>query len=95
VRLLLAKAVDAPDNESMVVQGRVENGVVVLRNGFLPEGTEVRVVPTAPLAHREVLSEAERLRIFAVMEQIAALPVEGSSEPFSGADHDKVLYGKS
>jgi hypothetical protein len=28
------------------------------------------------------------------MDSIAALPIEGVDGPFSGADHDKVLYGK-
>ena len=28
-----------------------------------------------------------------LVEEIAALPIEGATDPFSGADHDKVLYG--
>ncbi len=34
--------------------------------------------------HRQMLAEIER---------IAALPIEGDRTPFSGADHDRVLYG--
>ena len=52
------------------------------------------VVPARPQAASEVLSEAEHRRILEIMDRIAALPIEGSEEPFSGRDHDKVLYGK-
>jgi predicted DNA-binding antitoxin AbrB/MazE fold protein len=31
--------------------------------------------------------------LVAALIEIAALPVEGSKVTFSGADHDKVLYG--
>ena len=27
-----------------------------------------------------------------ILEEIAALPLEGKSDPFSGQDHDRVLY---
>jgi hypothetical protein len=79
----------------MVIVGRVENGVVVLKGGAsLPEGTEVQVVvPPAPMERKEALSAAERQRICEILDRVAALPIDGSSEPFSGEDHDKVLYG--
>ncbi|MGA2067401.1 MAG: hypothetical protein ABSG86_20690 [Thermoguttaceae bacterium] len=61
----------------------------------VPEGTEVTVVVATPQATSgDVLPEAERRRIQEIMDHIAALPLEGDQEPFSGADHDKVLYGK-
>ena len=44
-------------------------------------------------AANEVMSEAEHRRILEIMDRIAALPLEGPDEPFSGADHDKYLYG--
>jgi predicted DNA-binding antitoxin AbrB/MazE fold protein len=28
-----------------------------------------------------------------IMAEIAALPIEGKTDEFSGADHDKLLYG--
>jgi predicted DNA-binding antitoxin AbrB/MazE fold protein len=28
------------------------------------------------------------------LDRIAALPIEGDAHPFSGADHDQILYGK-
>ena len=80
----------------MVIHGRIQNGVVTLQGDVsLPEGTEVTVlVPTESESVPKALPEAERRRILKIMDHIAALPIEGSTEPFSGADHDKVLYGK-
>lgn len=80
----------------MVIRGLVQNGVVVLPGDVsLPEGTEVTVTVHAPTEAREdQMSEAERRRILEIMDRIAALPIEGDNQPFSGADHDKVLYGK-
>ena len=52
----------------------------------LPEGARLRVVliteddAGGPKAPADILSE------------IAALPLEGSAEPFSGREHDSVLY---
>lgn len=80
----------------MVIRGRIEKGVVVLEPDVsLPEGTEVTVVvrePAEPVG--EVLPEAERRRILEIMDRIAALPDENPGDTFSGADHDKVLYGR-
>jgi len=85
----------------MVARGRVQNGVVVLEDDVhLPEGTQVTVLPEPPQLATTVqggkdrMSEQERKRIREIMDRIAALPIEGKSNPFSGADHDKVLYGK-
>ncbi|MBI2190691.1 MAG: hypothetical protein HYU36_01745 [Planctomycetes bacterium] len=86
----------------MVARGRVKNGIVVLESDSgLPEGTPVIVWPDAPLAHaaartgeEDRMAEEEHRRLLEAIDRIAALPMEGSQEPFSGADHDKVLYGK-
>ena len=81
----------------MTYQGTVQNGVVVLEGGSqLPDGTPVSVIvnrETPAPAADQVLSEEERQRITAILDRIAALPIEGSTDPFSGRDHDKVLYG--
>jgi hypothetical protein len=84
------------ENDGMVIRGRIQNGVVVLdADAPLPEGAEVSVVfPPAPEAASETMSEAERQRVLQIMDRIAALPIEGMTDPFSGADHDKVLYGR-
>jgi len=80
----------------MVIRGRIQKGVVVLdADASVPEGAEVSVVfPPAPEQATETMPEAERQRILEIMDRIAALPIEGMTDPFSGADHDKVLYGK-
>ena len=85
----------------MVIHGRVHNGVVVFPEDIsLPEGTAVCIVPEAtagavpPQPPADLLSEAEHRTRLAILEGIAALPIEGSRDPFSGADHDRVLYGR-
>lgn len=63
----------------------------VYRGGvFLPaspvavaEGAEVEL--TVTVNGRDSLADA--------LEEIARLPQEGSPDGFSGADHDRVLYG--
>jgi hypothetical protein len=80
----------------MVIHGRVKDGVVVLEGATsLPEGTEVTVLVPFEMDRGAKLSEQERRRILEIIDRIASLPIEGSQEPFSGSDHDQVLYGKS
>jgi hypothetical protein len=80
----------------MVIRGRIQNGVVVLEaDASVPEGTEVTVVvPATPGAASQEILDAERQRALQIMDHIAALPIEGADTPFSGADHDNLLYGK-
>jgi hypothetical protein len=83
----------------MTLHGKIQNGMVVFEgNPQLPEGAPVTVLVDpprpAPAANDDQMSEEEHQRILAIMDRIAALPIEGSGEPFSGRDHDKVLYGK-
>jgi hypothetical protein len=83
----------------MTLHGKILNGMVVLEGGTeLPDGTPVTVLVepgiSAPLpVPEERMSDEEHGRILAIGARIASLPIEGSKEPFSGADHDKVLYG--
>jgi hypothetical protein len=84
----------------MTLHGKIQNGVVVLDDGsHLPEGTPVTVLvsPSATAnssSQPERMTEEERQRVLAIIDRTASLPIEGSDEPFSGADHDKVLYGE-
>ncbi|MBI1899479.1 MAG: hypothetical protein HYS13_00010 [Planctomycetia bacterium] len=84
----------------MIVRGHVKDGVVVLEPGVkLPEGALVEIVfDEEPAAHgpapTDILSADEHQRIRDTIEQIASLPIEGPSDEFSGADHDRVLYGQ-
>jgi len=86
----------------MIARGRVKNGVVLLEEGrSLPEGAPVMVWPDTsrlPAAagtgeDTDRACEEEHRRFLEAIDRIAALPLEGPQEPFSGADHDKVLYG--
>ncbi len=52
----------------------------------LPEGARLRVI----LLTRD--GEEGRGSPSEVLSEIAALPTEGAAEPFSGSDHDEVLY---
>jgi predicted DNA-binding antitoxin AbrB/MazE fold protein len=54
----------------------------------LPEGTHVEVLVIAR-ARPGSKTPAE------LIAEIAALPLEGKTDPFSGEDHDAVLYPKS
>ena len=80
----------------MVIRGRIQNGVVVLEAGIAaPEGAEVTVVvPAAPEPASKEILDAKQERVLQIMDRIAALPIEGADTPFSGADHDNLLYGK-
>ncbi len=82
------------ENDGMVIRGRVEKGVVVLEEQVsLPEGTEVTVLVRAASeeANQGALA-AERRRVLAIMDAIAAMPIEGAGDLVNGADHDKALY---
>ncbi|MHB8900107.1 MAG: hypothetical protein ACYC6Y_15265 [Thermoguttaceae bacterium] len=79
----------------MLIRGRVQNGVVVLELGAsLLEGTPVTVVVRAesePLS--EPMSNEQRRRLRETRQYFEALPNENPGDNFSGADHDRVLYG--
>jgi hypothetical protein len=78
----------------MTLQGKVQNGVVVLEGGAaLPEGTPVTVVvePSSPAPSERTPEEQRRRR--AALAELLALPDENPGDTFSGADHDKILYG--
>jgi hypothetical protein len=82
----------------MTLHGTIQNGMVVFDpRPDLPNGTPVTVVveatPTTPRQELQ-LSDEEHRQITEVMDRIAGLPIEGTGEPFSGRDHDRVLYGR-
>jgi hypothetical protein len=82
----------------MTLHGTVQNGVVVLDgNPAIPDGTEVsvEVAPAAVrAAQREKMTEEERRKLRAAVDELLALPNENPGDNFSGADHDKALYGE-
>ncbi len=82
----------------MTLQGVVHNGVVVLEPGIqVPEGAvvSVYVAPQMPTPlKRDRMTDEEKQRLLAAMDAITSLPNENPGDTFSGADHDKVLYGE-
>ena len=77
----------------MPIVGHVKNGVIVPDEVCdLPEDSKVWLVP---VAETSALSPAEKSRrLYEECQRIAALPMEGDDDGYSGADHDKVLYGE-
>ena len=57
----------------------------------LPDGARVEIVVRSADLSEPVPDPREAARI---MAEIAALPEEGDQTPFSGRDHDKILYGE-
>lgn len=79
----------------MIIRGRIQNGVVIFEEEVrLPDGTEVSVVvrPTVAPATDEMAEQRQR-RYREALARIDAMPNENPSDTFSGADHDRVLYG--
>lgn len=54
----------------------------------LPEGSRLDVIV---ITHEEPQTTNSAVEMIA---DIAALPLEGSTEPFSGREHDSILYPK-
>ena len=70
------------------IEAIYEGGVLrPLEQLDLPEGSRLEVI----LIRRDKSSENNRTAA-SILAEIAALPLKGSSDPFSGADHDSVLY---
>jgi predicted DNA-binding antitoxin AbrB/MazE fold protein len=80
----------------MVIRGRIENGVVVLKDDVsLPEGTEVSVFVLAKHdASGETVTDEQQRRYREALARIDAVPNENPGDTISGADHDQVLYGE-
>ena len=53
----------------------------------LAEGTKVELTIHRPFV------PADPASLLRALEEIAALPLESPDDGFSGADHDKILYG--
>jgi len=54
----------------------------------LPEGSRLDVIV---ITHEEPCTTTKAVEILA---DIAALPLEGSTDAFSGREHDSILYSK-
>jgi predicted DNA-binding antitoxin AbrB/MazE fold protein len=72
---------------TITLQAIYEQGVLRLMQPInLPEGTPVEVIVTSRDFNQEEKTPAD------ILAEIAALPLEGTQENFSGHDHDKILY---
>jgi len=72
---------------TVTVQAVYEHGALRLAQPIsLAEGTQVEVV----VMTRE--SKLEQPTPAAILSAIAALPLQGNGDVFSGADHDRILY---
>ena len=78
---------------AMVIRGTVHNGYIKIEDPALPEGTQVLITPiNSP--DSEVLPERDLTGLKTEIHRIASLACEnGTTDGFSGVDHDKVLYG--
>ncbi|MEX2176661.1 MAG: hypothetical protein WD872_20005 [Pirellulaceae bacterium] len=65
----------------------------------LPNGTVVTVVVGGATGEAcmsdACLSDKEHARVVTIAQRIASLPDENPDDGFSGADHDRALYGES
>ena len=79
----------------MVIHGHIENGVVIPHDSLaLPDGTEVTItVREEQAAGVDAMSEDERSRLLGALARIDAMANENPGDTFSGADHDRELYG--
>lgn len=78
----------------MVIKGTVHNGMIRFENSELPEGTQVLItLMEGPIA--KVIKEDSLEQLKQEVHRIASLASESDigDDGFSGADHDKLLYG--
>ncbi len=69
------------------ISATYENGVLVLEKPLsFSEGSKIEIIVVKKKTEK---TPAE------LLAEIAALPLEGNGEKFSGRDHDRILYGKA
>ncbi len=77
----------------MVIKGTVHNGQIRIEGSALPEGTQVLITPIKS-PDSDALPKRDLTGLKTEIHRIASLACENdSNDGFSGADHDKVLYG--
>lgn len=73
-----------------IVEAIYERGVLRLESPIpFADGTRVEVIVIPHSIEAESSTPAE------ILASIAALPSDSDDAPFSGRDHDRVLYGQS
>jgi hypothetical protein len=80
----------------MEIHGHIENGIIIPHNiPALPNGTEVTIIVRQQGDRgSDKMTLEERRRYLEALAQIDAVPDENPGDTFSGADHDRVLYGE-
>jgi predicted DNA-binding antitoxin AbrB/MazE fold protein len=74
---------------TLTVEAIYEQGVLRLSQPIpLAEGTRVEVMVISPPVDSETKSPSQ------ILQDIAAMPLQGKEDEFSGRDHDKILYPK-
>ena len=75
---------------SQTISAVYENGTLILDEPLaVSNGVKVEIIIIPPKKQAREKSPAE------LLAEIAALPLEGKTDKFSGRDHDKILYGKA
>ncbi|MGI8640415.1 MAG: antitoxin AF2212-like protein [Pyrinomonadaceae bacterium] len=75
---------------SQTISAVYENGTLILDKPLaVSEGVKVQVIILTPQDEEQDKTPAE------ILAELAALPIEGKTDKFSGRDHDKVLYGEN
>jgi hypothetical protein len=79
----------------MEIQGHYQNGMIIPHDGIiLPDGTEVTItVRAATQGSGDEMPDEQRQRYLAALARIDAVANENPGDAFSGANHDRVLYG--
>jgi predicted DNA-binding antitoxin AbrB/MazE fold protein len=74
--------------QAMQIQAVFESGLIrPLEPVELPEGELIEVI----VLQRKEKADGEQTPV-QILARIAALPLEGATDNFSGQDHDRILY---
>ncbi len=75
---------------SQTISAVYENGTLILDEPLtVLNGVKVEIIVLSPKEKKREKTSAE------ILTELAALPIEGKTDEFSGSDHDKILYGEN
>lgn len=75
---------------SQTISAVYENGTLILDEPLaVSNGVKVEIIVLSPREKKREKNSAE------ILTELAALPIEGKTDKFSGRDHDKILYGEN
>lgn len=74
---------------SQTISAVYKNGKLILDEPLaVSEGAKVEIIIVISKDEKQIKTPAE------ILAELAALPVEGKTDKFSGRNHDKILYGE-